>query len=173
MIDQRFSSGRDMNIFIDTEFGHDDWADVDLISIGLVAADGRTFYAERLDFDLALVNAFVRENVMPLLRADGVLVLSTCALRSATLAWLEQFKYDDAVVCFDNPIGWALLSQLLDQDLPTWLGSRNIRDQIDWNVRKQFFMQTQLPEHHALHDAHASRFAVMSDPFSRFMGGVS
>lgn len=162
-----------MNIFIDTEFAHDASTAVDLISIGLVAADGREFYAEHNDFDPALVNSFVRGNVLPLLRTNGVPMLSACALQRATLAWLELFKDDGVVVCFDNVIDWSLLSELLGNETLPWLGSRNIRDNIDWNVRKQFFALTRLTEHHALHDAHANRFAVMSDPFNRFMGAAS
>ncbi|SFJ84850.1 protein of unknown function [Paraburkholderia megapolitana] len=38
-----------MRIFVDTEFT--DFIDCDLISIALVADDGREFYAERNDFD--------------------------------------------------------------------------------------------------------------------------
>jgi len=53
-----------MKYFFDTEFiearGY-----LKLISIGMVAGDGRQFYAESLDFDSSLANDFVKEQVLP------------------------------------------------------------------------------------------------------------
>lgn len=52
-----------MNVFFDTEFTglH---KDTTLISIGLVAEDGRQFYAELTDYDRKQVNGWIRDNVL-------------------------------------------------------------------------------------------------------------
>ncbi|MEC5218690.1 hypothetical protein RCH09_003664 [Actimicrobium sp. GrIS 1.19] len=151
-----------MKIFIDTEFT--DPIDIDLISIGLVAEDGREFYGERDDFDVGLANTFVRAFVLPLLRADGALVASKPALRDAIGAWLAQFDDGSRVsICFDNVVDWAMLSDLFDKAPPAWLHSRNIRDYIDWPMRQRYFEQTRFPEHHALYDARANCQAAQSE----------
>lgn len=53
-----------MRYFLDTEF-IEDGRTIDLISIGVVAEDGREFYAESLDADLSKASPWVRENVIP------------------------------------------------------------------------------------------------------------
>ncbi|WP_434717222.1 hypothetical protein P5X00_39880 (plasmid) [Paraburkholderia sp. A2RO-4L] len=47
-----------MRVYVDTEFTQ--FIDCDLISIGLVADDGREFYGERADYDRASCSEFVR-----------------------------------------------------------------------------------------------------------------
>lgn len=49
----------------DTEFMQDGSGTIDLISIGIAASDGRTYYAESLDFDPTKANDFVKEQVLP------------------------------------------------------------------------------------------------------------
>lgn len=53
-----------MRYFLDTEF-IDDGHTIDLISIGIVAEDGREYYAENEDADLSRASEWVRENVLP------------------------------------------------------------------------------------------------------------
>jgi hypothetical protein len=50
--------------FIDTEF-IEDGKTIELISLGAVCEDGRTFYAENVDVDWPKANPWVVENVMP------------------------------------------------------------------------------------------------------------
>jgi len=52
-----------MKYWLDTEF-IEDGRTIDLISIGIVAEDGREFYAESVDVDLSKANAWVRDNVI-------------------------------------------------------------------------------------------------------------
>jgi hypothetical protein len=54
-----------MLVFLDTEFT--DFVRPELISIALVAEDGREFYAERTDYRHDDCSDFVRETVLPLL----------------------------------------------------------------------------------------------------------
>lgn len=59
-----------MRYFYDTEF-IEDGATIELISIGIVAEDGREYYAVSTDFDSARANPWVRENVLAKLPAKG------------------------------------------------------------------------------------------------------
>jgi hypothetical protein len=52
-----------LKYFIDTEF-IEDGKTIDLISIGIVAEDGREFYAENLDVDLSKASDWVKQNVI-------------------------------------------------------------------------------------------------------------
>lgn len=53
-----------MRYFIDTEF-IENGTTIDLLSIGIVAQDGREFYAENLDADLSKASSWVQENILP------------------------------------------------------------------------------------------------------------
>jgi hypothetical protein len=53
-----------MKYFLDTEF-YEDGSTIDLISIGVVAEDGREFYACSTDAQLHRVSPWVREHVLP------------------------------------------------------------------------------------------------------------
>ncbi|WIM66988.1 polyadenylate-specific 3'-exoribonuclease AS [Corynebacterium breve] len=52
-----------MRYFYDTEF-IEDGRTIDLVSIGIVAEDGREYYAVSTDFDGSKANAWVRDNVL-------------------------------------------------------------------------------------------------------------
>lgn len=58
-----------MRYFLDTEF-IDNGKTIDLISIGIVAGDGRTYYAEPQECDLTLASEWVVNNVIPHLTGD-------------------------------------------------------------------------------------------------------
>lgn len=61
------SSGRmDVKYFLDTEF-IDKGLTLDVISVGLVAEDGREYYAISTEFDPSRANAMVRAEVLPAL----------------------------------------------------------------------------------------------------------
>ncbi|MGO1948714.1 MAG: polyadenylate-specific 3'-exoribonuclease AS [Mycobacteriaceae bacterium] len=55
-----------MRYFYDTEF-IEDGTTIDLVSIGVVAEDGREFYAVSTEFDERRAGDWVRRNVLPLL----------------------------------------------------------------------------------------------------------
>jgi hypothetical protein len=59
-----------MKYFLDTEF-YEDGVTIDLISIAVVAEDGREFYACSTDAHLHRVSPWVRENVLPQLPPYG------------------------------------------------------------------------------------------------------
>ena len=58
-----------MKYFLDTDF-IDDGKTIDLISIGIVAEDGRTYYAEPQECDLTCASEWVVDNVIPHLTGD-------------------------------------------------------------------------------------------------------
>lgn len=59
-----------MRYWLDTEF-IEDGRTIDLLSIGIVAEDGREFYAESSDTDRSRASQWVRENVLPYLASVG------------------------------------------------------------------------------------------------------
>jgi hypothetical protein len=58
-----------MKYWLDTEF-NENGVVIDLLSIGIVAEDGREYYAESSEADLAYANAFTIQNVYPYLNPD-------------------------------------------------------------------------------------------------------
>lgn len=109
-----------MFVFIDTEFTSLD-ADAKLISIGLVAQDGRTFYAESSEFVLSDCSDFVREVVLPLLDAPARHTLDNIGQQAKD--WLAQFG------------GVTMLSDAPDYD---WVHVQRIFRDVGWpeNLRK-------------------------------------
>jgi hypothetical protein len=87
-----------MRVFVDTEFT--DFIECDLVSIGFVADDGREFYGERSDYDRAGCNEFVRAAVLSQLGQYPGRVFTREALRTALVAWLDQFADEpERVLC--------------------------------------------------------------------------
>jgi len=108
-----------MRIFVDTEFT--DFIDCDLISIALVADDGREFYAERTDFDRHACAAFVREAVLPQLGQYPERMFSRASLHAALHEWLAQFG--GGTFCMDFHGDWDLLVDILDGAPDGWAAS--------------------------------------------------
>lgn len=59
-----------MRYWLDTEFT-EDGRTIELLSIGIVAEDGRELYAENAQADLSKANDFVKEHVLPQLVHHG------------------------------------------------------------------------------------------------------
>jgi hypothetical protein len=146
-----------MRIFVDTEFT--DFIDCDLISIALVAEDGREFYAERTDFDRHACSAFVREAVLPQLGQYPDRMFSRAGLHAALHDWLERFG--DGTFCMDFHADWDLLVDILDGRLDGW-EALLVRNQADKARLESYFRQFG-GRHHALHDARALRYAVLGN----------
>lgn len=89
-----------MKIFFDTEFTglHQRTT---LISIGLIAQDGKTFYAEFIDYDQTQVDDWLKENVLRKLilpnESNGVgvdgFVGDTVFIKKHLESWLSQFDH--------------------------------------------------------------------------------
>lgn len=117
-----------MRYYIDTEFAESP-GQLDLISIGIVAEDGREFYAVAADgWDPQRCHPWVREHVLPNLGAASR--LSRTEIRDAILAfvgedipefWGYYADYDWVVFCWifgamiDLPSGWPKYCRDLKQ----------------------------------------------------------
>jgi hypothetical protein len=151
-----------MNIFIDTEFT--DLFDPVLISIGMVADSGAEFYAE-VPYPEPQCTAFVREAVLPLLGRISGAYCSVFELRVNILTWLETVRRKDEEVhiCADCRTDIDLFYDALDYRVPAWLCGALIGSSIDSRLSVEFFKQKGLPQHHALYDARANKYACGPD----------
>ncbi len=148
-----------VRLHVDCEFT--DFIDCDLISVALVADDGREFYAERSDYDDASCSAFVREAVLPQLGQYPGRVFTREGLRTALLAWLDQFTGEpERFFCMDYAGDWDLLVDLLGDVPAGWQGVL-VGALIDYDRLEKYFAENR-GRHHALVDARAQRYALAS-----------
>lgn len=107
-----------MDVFFDTEFttlpnSHEGYPG--LISIGCVAEDDRTFYAEPNNtWQPSNCSRFVLESVSPLLQGgEWRMTDAQCALRLKY--WVEELTDDEVVLRTDNPaIDWPWVEELFE-----------------------------------------------------------
>lgn len=92
-----------MRYFYDTEF-IEDGRTIELISIGVVAEDGREYYAVSTEFDPERAGKWVRNNVLPKLPPPSSQVWRT---RSRIRLDLEKFFGTDAPSVIDPIELWA------------------------------------------------------------------
>jgi len=147
-----------LKVFIDTEFT--DFVDPHLISLGMAAESGEEFYAE-VPYPDEGCSEFVRETVIPLL---GKLPNSACSideLRGRIIGWLELVRQRDEEVeiCCDYQKDWDLFIDALGYRVPSWCRMRVVACNINELLLYEFHQKNQLPEHHALYDALANRYA--------------
>ncbi len=167
-----------MKIFFDTEFTglHQNTT---LISIGLIAEDGQTFYAELTDFDQTQIDDWLQENVIKNLRlhqspentatlwdkGDGAIEAkaSTPTIANLLEYWLGQF---DIVEMWSDTLAydWVLFCQLYGNalnipkniyyipfDLVTLMKINNVDPDI--NREEYANMKQKIAKHNALWDA--------------------
>ena len=105
-----------MKYFLDTEF-MEDGKTIDLISIALVAEDGRELYLESAEADLSLANDFVKQHVIPNLGP-----VERRLTRGALRLGIQKFVTCDApeFVAYFASYDWVALCQLFGAmvDLP-------------------------------------------------------
>lgn len=160
-----------MRYFFDTEF-NEDGRTIELISIGVVADDGREFYAVSREFDPERCNDWVRLNVLPQLppRTDGRWMwrwqiadelLAFIGEDPKPEFWAYYADYDWVVLCqlygrmIDLPKGWPMYCRDLKQwcdDLgnPELAPQANEHDALEdarWNFQVHAFL-TLLAMHH-------------------------
>lgn len=149
-----------LKVFIDTEFT--DFMDPDLISLGMAAATGEEFYGE-VPYADHKCSQFVREGVLGLLgQVPHAYYNSHYELARAVIQWLELVRHKDQLVeiCVDAQIDWDLFSHALDYRVPPWARLRHIGYyNLNELLRYEYHKKNGLPEHHALYDACANRYA--------------
>ncbi len=148
-----------MLLFLDTEFT--DFIDIELISIGLVSEDGRTFYAERNDYRQEAASHFVYEAVRPHLGRQPEAICSREELTRRLYEWFSTFPGKVQIAC-DSTHDRDLLWDALEDGLPSNLEPKVIK--LAWQEDRSFneavckyHDQPGHPRHHALHDAQALR----------------
>ncbi|MFM0476305.1 3'-5' exonuclease family protein [Paraburkholderia strydomiana] len=146
-----------MHVFVDTEFT--DFIDCELVSIALVADDGREFYGERSDFDQSSCSEFTRAAVLSQLGQHPGCMFTREALQAALVTWLAGFDGEpERRLCFDYGGDWALLCDLLDGPPAGWQ-VLNVAGLLD-RCRSEAYYRTHGGRHHALADARANRYAM-------------
>jgi hypothetical protein len=143
--------------FLDTEFT--DFEAFQLISVAIVGEDGREFYGERSDFEVALCSDFVRSIVLPTLGQVSGRSMPSAKLRDELMAWLATVPLKPKpVLCYDFEGDMYLVENLLGGSLPRGWKVENVEQRIDVARRTTYLAQHGV-EHHALHDARANAFA--------------
>lgn len=139
-----------MKYWFDTEF-IEDGKTIELLSIGIVDENGRTYYAE-LDVDRSQANAFVREHVLPHL-------IGIRQTADEVKADIRAFVGDDIPEFWGyySAYDWVALCQLFGtmMDLPRgWpMYCRDLQQVIDENSIADVPVQDEADIHHALSDA--------------------
>lgn len=142
-----------MRYWFDTEF-IDDGYTIDLISIGIVAEDGRELYLENSECDLYRASPWVRENVIPHLTANA---LDRAAIATHARNFMDHERYGKPEVwAYYAAYDWVVFCQLFGtmMDLPIgWpMFCRDVMQLCDELGNPQLPKQTST-EHHALADA--------------------
>jgi hypothetical protein len=149
--------------FLDTEFLDNGLGPIHLLSIGILAEDGREYYAVNADCPLAEANDWVREHVLPQIdsaqarpkpRIRQELEAFVAAGGSPPEFWGYQVSYDWVVFCQI----WGTVNELPEG----W--PNHFRDLKQWGLFLGLRDRTEMPgqdvgEHHALADARWNRVA--------------
>jgi hypothetical protein len=152
-----------LKVFVDTEFTN--FIDAHLISIGMAAESGEEFYAE-IPYIVQQCSPFVREAVIPLLGRVPDAACTSDDLYIKITNWLKIIRHgaEDVEICFDYQTDWDLFASALDYRIPSWCCPRMVADNINELLRYEFHQKSELPEHHALYDALANRYAFRELP---------
>ncbi len=150
-----------MLIFLDTEFT--DFAERDLISIGMVSDDGRhEFYAERYDYDPELCSDFVFDMVLPYLGQIPSALCSRHDLEPRLRQWFATLP-GEVQIATDFGGDFRLLCNALSHNLPDNMSStvfdlNPLLEEETFNKAAcAYHNEPDHPWHHALHDARGHR----------------
>ena len=158
-----------MKVFFDTEFTglHQDTT---LISIGLIAENGKTFYGQFSDYDREQVDGWIKENVIGNLPATPQELYATADMvfygcreqvASGLKTWLSQF---DEVEMWSDCLSydWVLFNQLFGHafdipdnvyyipfDICTLFKIKGV----DPDINREEFAEMKGVKHNAMHDA--------------------
>jgi hypothetical protein len=147
-----------MRYFFDTEFD-EDGKTIELISIGIVAEDGREFYAVSTDFDPKHCNEWVQANVLPLLPAREDDSDRTWMPKDVIAGGVLDFVFGDPKPefwAYYAAYDWVVMCQLFGRmiDLPPrWPMFCLDLKQLQHSLGNPNLPAQQSAEHHALADA--------------------
>lgn len=153
-----------MRIFFDLEFSGL-VKDAKILSAGFASESGQEFYLEISDVPSHVLSPFVQAEVVPLLRAPGVLLLPEEKAVDAIMHWLSGFS--DPVLISDSEWDSSLLGALLRQYGKEELSYRRLVLESGYAAKQyqesdlEYFLRNKGMRHHALHDARALRQGVL------------
>lgn len=162
-------------LFLDTEFSS--FEDREPLSIGIVGAGGRQFYAEIEDADMHAVSTFVADQVQPLLRAPGALVASRQTIAALLREWLKPYAGMSVVLVHDYFADLDIALDLLSAEAGAGAGGDYPRERLkrlaadlglaelvpmdvsprlnEQDLDAWFTANPQAERHHALNDSRA------------------
>lgn len=159
-----------MRFFLDTEFmespGH-----LELLSIAIVAEDGREFYSINRDANFSQANPWVRRNVMPRLLKEWSQYAETMSqIRTGILELIPPLVIPELDVPYDKPEFWGYYADYdwvvfcwifgAMVDLPNGypMYCRDLKQILDMDAGgARIPKQPEAQEHHALNDARWNR----------------
>ncbi len=149
-----------MKYFFDTEF-HEDGRTIDLISIGVVAEDGREFYREDFSYDItrAAKDDWLRKNVLPHLTRSGEHLKTRANIRADLLAFVGDDSKPEFWAYYAD-YDWVVFCQLFGRmiDLPQHFPKFCLDlKQLSVSVGSPQHPAQESAEHHALADARWNR----------------
>lgn len=176
---------RTLRLHLDTEFT--DFVNRDLISIGVAAENGDTFYGENADYIKAWVNPWVEKHVLPLLNLPKQ-GMSRKELSARLWVWIDELPCDFVIITVDYAGDYELLFDLFGEEVhPKMLSWQNLNLLIYTACDEQtlalggndtqygdavsrvasafsaefmeYFFRTKETQHHALSDAKANLVA--------------
>ncbi len=135
---------------------------IELISIGIVAEDGRELYLESADFDKGKANQWVRENVLPQLKGGEY----RWPLRSIRVTLLDFFDIEDYgkpelwgyYSAYDHVVFCQLFGTMMDLPPGFPMYTRDIKQWCDQLGNPRLPEQGK-GEHNALSDARWNKLA--------------
>lgn len=147
-----------MKYFFDTEFiERGSRHPIELISIGIVAEDGREFYTISSEFDPSHASQWVRDNVIAKLGDYGGLTASLAQISEAIQGFCNPEKYGKPELwAYFADYDWVVFCQTfgtmmdLPHDYPMWC--RDLK-QLAWSRGIDKLPEQGKGEHNALDDA--------------------
>lgn len=101
---------RNMKYFYDTEF-IEDGKTIDLVSIGIIAEDGRTYYAISKEFNPKKADQWVKDNVLSKLpQRYSYSMFDSHNMREKAMGWKSRKQIKEDIIAFigeDKPELWA------------------------------------------------------------------
>lgn len=159
-----------MLLFLDTEFTGLNQSKPDLISLALVDETGKEFYAELPESNWTVQSTeWVHFNVLPHLWGGGY-VQSKETIRERLTEWIERIPREAVIVTdFAESDFFKQLKPLLTPwpcNLNPWpiqFSAWSLGEDREPELRRIIndYHTHDRPAHHALHDAHALRLAMM------------
>jgi hypothetical protein len=164
--------------WFDTEF-YEDWQRIHLISIGIVAEDGRTLYSENAEFDWDIVppDHWIQKNVRPHLQGESVqFYRHEIAAELRDFITKDDTEFDNELWGYYSAYDHVVLAQLFGRmvDMPEgipWFTQdlRQLKAMLHNEGWEYEFPEQEGAEHHALNDAYWNKIAY--DDIMKFAHG--